>query len=387
MSAPSDHTVKTTNSIRIPGNQETDSQISKKAPGISAAFQLHRQDFSLDVAFEAPSNGITALFGESGSGKTTVLRCIAGLEKPDKGHFRLNGVSWYDDAKNWPAHQRPIGYVFQEASLFPHLNVRKNLAYGWQRIAPQQRRLAFDDVVDWLGLGSLLDRQPSQLSGGQRQRVAVARALLSSPKLLLMDEPLASLDEPGKTEILPYLEALHEELDIPILYVSHSPHEIQRLADHLILLEEGRVIAAGELNTLLTNPTLPIAHLEDAAAVLDATVVDHDETYHLTRLAFDGGQVSVTYNGLPIGHNARLRICARDVSLALVPPQQTSISNSFPVRIVSVDPDRDPSQALVRCAVGHQNLLARVTHRSVEFLNIKPDKIVYAQVKSVALVK
>lgn len=354
---------------------------------ITARFKLTRKDFALDASFTAPGKGVTALFGPSGSGKTTLLRCIAGLENPDHAHFAINGQCWHDDNKNLAVHRRPIAYVFQEASLFPHLNVRENMAYGWRRIPKRQRKLGFDDVTAWLGLETFLERKTEVLSGGQRQRVAIARALLTSPELLLMDEPLASLDANGKAEILPYLESLCQELDIPVLYVSHSPEEVQQLADHLILLDQGRVVASGELNALLTDPLLAIAHFEDAAAVLEARVVGHDKEFHLTSLAFDGAQVSVSYNGLPIGHKARLRICARDVSLALVQPQQISISNSFAVRVLSIDPDRDPSQVLVRCEIGGQHLLARITRRSVHLLKIEVGNNLYAQVKSVALMK
>ncbi|OUS17873.1 molybdenum ABC transporter ATP-binding protein [Gammaproteobacteria bacterium 50_400_T64] len=354
---------------------------------IDARFELKRKDFELDINFAAPGKGVSAIFGPSGSGKTTLLRCIAGLEKPDSAHFTINGQCWHDAHKSLAVHRRPMAYVFQEASLFPHLNVRENMAYGWRRIAKDQRKIHFDDVTTWLGLEALLEHQPQQLSGGQRQRVAIARALLTSPQLLLMDEPLASLDANGKAEILPYLESLCRELSIPVLYVSHSPEEVQQLADYLILLEQGRVVAAGELNTLLTDPLLAISHFEDAAAVLEANVIGHDKEFHLTSLAFDHAQVSVSYNGLPLGHKARLRICARDVSLALVQPQQISISNSFPVKVVSIDPDRDPSQMLVRCEIGGQHLLSRITRRSVHLLKIEVGKNVYAQVKSVALMK
>ncbi|OUS12093.1 molybdenum ABC transporter ATP-binding protein [Gammaproteobacteria bacterium 53_120_T64] len=354
---------------------------------IDASFQLQRDNFTLDSTFTAPGSGVTALFGPSGSGKTTLLRCIAGLEQPDRAHFTINGQCWQDEKINLAVHRRPIAYVFQEASLFPHLNVRDNMRYGWRRIAKQQRKIQFDDVSVWLGLEDLLERRPEQLSGGQRQRVAIARALLTSPQLLLMDEPLASLDANGKAEILPYLESLWQELDIPVLYVSHAPEEVQQLADHLILLDQGHVVASGALNTLLTDPLLAISHFEEAAAVLDAHVVAHDKEFHLTSLAFDGAQVSVSYNGLPLGHKARLRICARDVSLALVQPLQISISNSFAVRVVSIDPDRDPSQMLVRCEVGGQHLLSRITRRSVHLLKIELGQQVYAQVKSVALMK
>ncbi len=364
-----------------------DSPESARHRIIEGRFRLCRKDFELDLDFTAPAKGVTGIFGPSGSGKTTLLRCIAGLEKADQGYFSFKGHCWQDKKQSLSAHRRPIGYVFQEASLFSHLNVRENIEYGWQRIAKNQRKLKLDEVAAWLGLEALLHRQTDQLSGGQRQRVAIARALLTSPQLLLMDEPLASLDLAGKAEILPYLESLYQELDIPVLYVSHSPPEVQQLADYLILLNKGRVQAVGELNALLTDPQLPIAHFEDAAAVLNARVIGHDKTFHLTSLELGGAEVSVSYNGLPVGHQARLRICARDVSLALVPPQKISISNSFPVRIVSLDPDRDPSQILVRCEIGGQNLLSRITRRSAFLLDIVPEKIVYAQVKSVALMK
>lgn len=354
---------------------------------IAACFKLKRKEFQLEVSFTAPGKGVTALFGPSGSGKTTLLRCIAGLEKPDYAHFTINGQCWHDEKKNLPVHRRPIAYVFQEPSLFPHLNVRENMLYGWRRTPRQQRKLHLDDVSAWLGLEALLERRTDELSGGQRQRVAIARALLTSPELLLMDEPLASLDTKGKAEILPYLESLCHQLNLPVLYVSHSPEEVQQLADHLILLEQGHVIGAGKLNNLLTDPQLPIAHFENAAAVLEARVVSHDKTFHLTTLAFDGAQVSVSYNGLPLGHEARLRIYARDVSLALVQPRQISISNSFNVQVLSMDPDREPSQLLVRCEVGGQHLLSRITRRSAHLLKINVGDKLYAQVKSVALMK
>ncbi len=361
--------------------------ISLNDQHIAACFKLKRKEFQLDVSFTAPGKGVTALFGPSGSGKTTLLRCIAGLETPDQARFVINGQCWHDENKNLAVHRRPIAYVFQEPSLFPHLNVRENMAYGWRRIPKQQRKLCFDEITAWLGLETFLTRKTEELSGGQRQRVAIARALLTSPELLLMDEPLASLDANGKAEILPYLESLCQQLDIPVLYVSHSSEEVQQLADHLILLEQGRIAGAGELNVLLTDPQLAIAHFEEAAAVLEARVISHDTEFHLTNLAFDGAQVSVSCNGLPLGHNARLRICARDVSLALVEPRQSSISNSFAVRVLSIDLDRDPSQLLVRCEIGEQHLLSRITRRSAHLLNIEVGDLLYAQVKSAALMK
>ena len=364
-------------------------QSMENKPGntIDIRFKLKRKDFELDVDFQTPDTGVIGVFGSSGSGKTSLLRCLAGLEEPALGYLKIHQHIWHDDNYHMPTHRRPIAYVFQEANLFPHLNIHNNLEYGWKRIDKNKRSLKFDDVVAWLGLESFLDRSPDQLSGGQRQRAAMGRALLTSPELLLMDEPLANLDPPSKSEILPYLENLYKELDIPVFYVSHSPSEIQQLADHLILMDQGKIQANGEINELLTNTALPIAHLEDAAAVINAQVVSHDKKFHLTQLAFDGGKISVSYNGLPVGHKARLRICARDVSLAVVPPEQTSISNIFPVKILETSPDRDPSQLLITCDAGGQRLLSRITRRSAHNLEIEPGKAVYAQVKSVALMK
>ncbi|MDP2805984.1 MAG: molybdenum ABC transporter ATP-binding protein, partial [Gallionellaceae bacterium] len=215
---------------------------------ICAHFKMQLDRFALDASFAAPAVGVTALFGPSGSGKTTLLRCIAGLERV-AGTLHVNGEIWQDEKTFLPIHKRPLGYVFQEASLFPHLSVRANLEYGYKRIAPDERKVHLEQVVEWLGLSHLIDRNnPTQLSGGERQRVAIARALLTSPRILLMDEPLSALDATSKQDILPYLERLHRELNIPVLYVSHALDEVTRLADHLVLLEKGRVIASGELH-------------------------------------------------------------------------------------------------------------------------------------------
>ncbi len=354
---------------------------------IAARFQLPLSDFALDVDLEIPGHGITALFGDSGCGKTTLLRCIAGLNKTRNGYLRINGDIWQDANTFTPTHRRALGYVFQEASLFPHLNVRGNLDYGYRRTPPAQRRLTFDEVVALLGIGSLLTQMPDTLSGGQRQRVAIARALLCSPQLLLMDEPLASLDLNSRAEILPYLEQLHDRLDVPVIYVSHSPAEVAQLADHLVLIERGRVVANGPLNDMLTRTDLLPAQQEEASAVIEGQISGHDREFHLTQVSVPGGHLSVAFRKLDIGSAVRVRILARDVSIALERPHNTSITNVLPARIVDITPSTNTAQALIRLDLGGAIILARITRRSVAMLDLKPDLIVYAQVKSVALMR
>ena len=273
---------------------------------IKARFKLQQESFALDVSFNAPNAGVTALFGPSGSGKTTLLRCIAGLEHA-AGSLHVNGEVWQDDTKFLATHCRPLGYVFQEASLFPHLSVRANLEYGLKRIPLSEQKVPLEQVVEWLGLSRLIERgDPAKLSGGERQRVAIGRALLTSPRLLLMDEPLSALDTTSKQDILPYLERLHRELKIPVLYVSHALDEVARLADHLVLLENGRVIASGALQETLARLDLPTAHFDDAGAVIEAEVAQQDETYHLTRAGFCR-RSSVGGQGGPAVRHARAR--------------------------------------------------------------------------------
>jgi len=352
---------------------------------IKAHFKLQLESFLLDVSFSAPDVGVTALFGPSGSGKTTLLRCIAGLERA-AGALHVNGATWQDQTTFMPTHQRPLGYVFQEASLFPHLSVRANLEYGLKRIAPTERKVPLEQVVEWLGLGRLIERgDPAKLSGGERQRVAIGRALLTSPRILLMDEPLSALDTSSKQEILPYLERLHRELKIPVLYVSHALDEVARLADHLVLLEQGRVIASGALQETLARLDLPIAHFDDAGAVIEAEIAYHDEKYHLSKLNFPGGSLWVgQVNQLP-GSAVRARVLARDVSIATQAPQGTSISNILNARIEEIR-DEGPDKVIVRMAVGDANmLLSRITRRSRDHLGLIVGMYVCAQVKSVAL--
>jgi molybdate transport system ATP-binding protein len=268
--------------------------------------------------------------------------------------------------------------------LFAHLNVRRNLEYGLKRVPRKQRKVALEQAVELLGIASLLERKPTGLSGGERQRVAIARAVAVSPRLLLMDEPLASLDVNRKQEILPYIESLHNELDIPVIYVSHSPDEVARLADYLVLLEAGRVVGAGGIHAMLTRLDSPLAHGGDAESLIDAAVAGHDDTYHLTHLDFPGGRFTVIRKPLPVGSAVRLRVAARDVSLTLEHQSGTSILNIFPATIDELIPEGD-AQVTVRLLVAGVPMLARVTRKSASVLDLKPGKSVYAQAKSVAL--
>ena len=355
---------------------------------IRARFELAWPGFVLDVELDLPGQGITALFGHSGSGKTTCLRAIAGLERGARGRLEVNGEVWQDDAQGvfLPTHRRALGYVFQDAALFPHLSVRDNLDYGRRRVAAAERRVSPDAAIELLGIGALLDRLPEKLSGGEKSRVAVARALLTSPRLLLMDEPLAALDHHRKQEILPYLEKLHDELEIPILYVSHAPDEVARLADHLVVLQGGRALAAGPLGETLARLDLPIQLGEDAGAVIDAAIAERDAAWHLARVDFPGGSLWVRDNGQPIGHRVRVRVLARDVSLAHSKGEDSSILNALPAKVVAVADDTHPAMALVRLDVGRSPLLARLTKRSIAALGVREGVDVWARIKAVALI-
>ncbi len=361
---------------------------------IHARFRIQRKDFALDVALTLPGRGISALFGHSGSGKTTCLRAMAGLERAPEGYFALGNEVWQDEARGLfvPTHQRAAGVVFQEASLFPHLSVRGNMEYGQVRASRRacnnhsntDRRYALPEVADLLGIAPLLDRSPGQLSGGERQRVAIARALLTAPRILLMDEPLAALDLKRKLEILPYLERLHRELAIPIIYVSHAPDEVARLADHLVLLDQGQVVASGRLNDVLSRIDLPSAFADDAGVVIEARIAAH-EADDLTRLEFPGGQIFVSRHDEALGTLLRCRVHARDVSLTLVPQEQSSILNCVAATVLDLAPTDTPGHVLVRLDAAGEPLLARITQRSALKLGIRPGLALRAQIKAVAL--
>lgn len=353
---------------------------------IEVELRLRRSGgFQLEATFSAPGRGVTALFGDSGSGKTTLLRCVAGLEQA-RGLCRIRNEIWQNEGSFLPPHRRPVGYVFQEASLLPHLSVRENLEFGWRLIAPAHRRIRFEDAVDLLGVGPLFGRATARLSGGERQRVAIARALLTSPRLLLMDEPLSALDHASKEAIIPYLERVFDELGLPVLYVSHHPDEVARLADQMVLLEDGKVRASGQAVDLMTRLDLPIALFDSASAVLEGQVGGHDDTFHLTYIDTNAGRFSVPKEDLVIGRRTRLQIHARDVSLALTDRHDTSILNIFPARILGMR-DLNPAQLLVRLGLEDgQILLARITRRSGVALGLYEGMPLFAQVKSVALV-
>ncbi len=359
---------------------------SQAAPSIDAQLRLERADFTLDVTLALPGRGITALFGPSGCGKTSCLRSLAGLDRA-QGLVVVNGEVWQDDARGlWlPTHRRGLGYVFQEASLFPHLTVRGNIDYGLRRLPAARRAVALDQAVALLGIGALMERRPETLSGGERQRVAIARALAASPRVLLMDEPLAALDAQRKAEVMPYLEALQRGLDIPVIYVSHAQDEVARLAAHLVLLRAGRVEAAGPTADLLARLDLPLAHGDTAATVVAGTVLSHDATDQLITVGFSGGQLQFASAGhRQPGQSLRLRVQARDVSLALALPQGSSILNAVAVRVTALQED-GPGQVMVALDASDTSLLARITLRSARTLELAPGRTLWAQVKGVAV--
>ncbi len=353
---------------------------------IIVQFKLDYGTFKLDVDLQLPSSGITVLFGHSGSGKTTLLRCIAGLQHAPQGFLSINGNLWQDsDNKLFlPTHKRSLGYVFQEANLFAHLTVLGNLSYGLKRIAQTANTQKFNQVIELLGIEHLLERMPERLSGGERQRVAIARALVLNPEILLMDEPLASLDAKRKQEILPFLTRLHSELNIPVLYVTHSQQEVAQLADYLVLLADGNVQAAGLLADTLSRLDLPQAQDRQAASVWQVTVIAHDPAYHLTRVAFAGGELSVPEINAALGISLRIQIYARDVSITLEVAKTTSILNVLPATITDIVDD-EAGQSMIRLRVGSQPLLAHITRKSAHLLALQTGMKVYVQIKGTSI--
>ena len=355
--------------------------------------RLDRGDFSLDIDLRLPGQGVTVLFGPSGSGKTTCLRVLAGLEPKAQARVEVGGEVWQDSAQRrfLPTHRRPLGYVFQEASLFDHLSVQANLRYGFDRTPATQRRHAWNHGLALLGIEHLLQRRPHELSGGERQRVAIARALATSPRVLLMDEPLAALDATRKGDILPWLEQLHEALDIPVLYVTHSLDEALRLGDQLVLLQAGRVQAQGPVAELLARADLPLAHGDGASALVAAQVEASDQP-GMDRLRFEGGALwlpRARQEPSAVGRRVRVRVQARDVTLSLVPPEQSSVVNVLPATVTDLSPD-GPAQVLVGLQVGDApgtRLLSRITQASAARLGIRPGLAVWAQIKGVAMVR
>ncbi|WP_040263326.1 molybdenum ABC transporter ATP-binding protein [Pseudomonas massiliensis] len=350
---------------------------------------LSRGLFSLQASLRLPGQGITAISGPSGSGKTSLLRWVAGLERAEHGWLRVDGHTWEDteQKRRVATHRRALGYVFQEANLFAHLDVRANLAYGWRRLSVAQREPDWAPLCQTLGIGHLLARMPQGLSGGERQRVGIARALLRRPRLLLMDEPLAALDGERKADILPYLERLRETLAIPVLYVTHAAEEISRLADHLVLIDGGRVQAEGPLNSLLTRLDLPLARGLDAGVVIEGKVTGFQPQWQLLQLSLGvaGSLLRVPHGERPLGSRLRVRVLARDVSLSLDAHSQSSVLNRLPAVVGELSPTPGGADVLVSLDCQGTTVLARLTRYSVAHLGLRPGMAVWAQIKGVAV--
>lgn len=348
---------------------------------ITARFQGQFGAFRLDAAFAIPATGITGLSGASGCGKSTLLRCLAGLTRLAGGELQVDGDVWQDAAAFVPPWQRAIGYVFQDARLFPHLSVRQNLRFGLRRAGMGDVRE--EDVVDFLALAPLLGRYPAALSGGERQRVAIGRALLSQPRLLLLDEPLAALDRDSAEAILPSLRDLSQRFGVPAFFVSHQMDEIERVATHLLYMQAGRIAAAGPLSALLTDLSFPFASRLGAATVLDLPVCAYDAAYQLTTCGSPPFALTLPGAAGKLGQSVRLRILASDVSVLRL-PMASSILNILPARILAVEITDGP-HAIVALSVGGAKLLARITRKSWDQLGLAPGQDVFAQVKATAL--
>lgn len=352
---------------------------------ITADFHLKLASFELTAQLELPATGISVIAGASGSGKTLLMRCMAGLEQAQMAYCKVKDQLWEDSANGYclAAYQRPLGYVFQEACLFPHLNVQQNIDYGRKR-ARSQTTTYLDAAIELLNIGHLLKRQPAKLSGGEKQRVAIARALAVNPQLLLMDEPLAALDQAHKYEILPYLRRLQRELQLPILYITHSPQEMTQLADYLVLMEQGKVLASGELQTVLTRLDLPLAQSQRASSVLTAEVLAYDSEFQLLQLSFSGGRLSVPHSALSKGCQLRLRIYARDVSVSLQPSILLEPCQHLPAQVLDLV-DHSTGYTTLSLSVGNEQLLAQLTRKAATLLGLKRGQTVYIEIKNAAI--
>ncbi len=358
---------------------------------LELSVQRQQGSFTVELDLNA-GQGVTALFGRSGSGKTSIINMVAGLYRPDTGRISVEGKILFDSqAKiDLPPDRRRLGYVFQEGRLFPHLSVTANLCFGMNRTPANERRVAFDDVVAVLGIGHLLDRRPAKLSGGEKQRVAIGRALLASPRILLMDEPLAALDSQRKSELLPFIGKLSKVFSIPILYVSHSMDEVLKLADTLVLMDDGKAAAVGEVEDLLSRPNLQsLTGRYEAGSVIRATVLGHDVAHGTTRLGFDGGSLITPKLDSNVGAQMRVRIHARNVSIALGNQVGvTSICNSLPAIVQSVTPADDQGWAFdVIVRSGGISLWSQVTAHSQQTLKLEPGVQVTAMVKAVTIAR
>jgi molybdate transport system ATP-binding protein len=353
---------------------------------LSVDIRLSYGDFTLEVVRDFPPSGVTGVFGPSGSGKSTLLRVIAGLETRARGRVTVNSEAWQEGNRHLAPHRRGVGYVFQDTRLFPHLDVMGNLDYALRR-AKDLGGPGMDEIVGALDLGPLLGRRPSELSGGEKQRVAIGRTLLTAPKILLMDEPLAALDEARKAEIFPYLERLRDQTRVPILYVTHSMEEVTRLADHMVLLDRGRVVASGRLDDLTSRLDLPLlVDRPDVGAVLMGSIAGHDAERGVTRIDVSGAEFLLSHVELPVGHAVRLRVLARDVAIATRRPEELSVQNVLAGRLSEMV-ERPNQRCLLRIAVGQAGgavLLSLLTADSARRLHLHPGQEVFALVKSVA---
>ena len=356
---------------------------------LQAHFEVDFPSFHLDVEFTVPLQGVTTVFGPSGCGKTTLLRCLAGLERSPRGFMKLGENVWQEEQQHLflPISQRPLGYVFQEPRLFPHFTVRSNLTYGLNRTPSSNRHIHLDHIIAVLGIEHLLDRRPQNLSGGEQQRVAIGRALLRSPQLLLMDEPLSSLDLKRKREILPFIQRLDSEFHVPILYVTHDIQEVVQLASTVLLLNKGKIVSNGPIEEVFSQLNLrQIIQENDIGAIIDTQVAQHDEDYGLTQLAFSGGRLSVPRQPKKIGEPVRVQILAKDVSIVANHPSfQTSVLNVFKARILQISPEDTLHPFVdIKLDVGVP-LLATITRKSLSALNLQVGQEVYAQIKTVSL--
>ena len=350
---------------------------------IECKIKVQLESFMLDANFSIPDRGITVVFGPSGSGKTTLLRAIAGLEKSDKGFLKIGDSVWQKGEDFLETHKRQIGYVFQDAALFDHLDVKGNLNFVIKRAIGLKEDF-IESIHNLLEIKTLLNRKTTQLSGGEKQRVAIARALLTNPKILLLDEPLSALDLKRKNEILPYLDSIHNDLEIPILYVTHSQDEMSRLADHLLLIEDGNIVGSGPVNDMLTRFDMPLSHGGDAVSIIEAEVLKRDSEFNLMHLEFLGGQFIVPDNGFPVQTKVRIRVVARDVSLTKSKQVDTSILNIFPAMVQEIVNEGE-AQVMVRLQIKDTILLACITRKSSYKLRLEKGSEVFVQVKSVAI--
>ncbi len=356
---------------------------------LDVRFHIDYPGFRFDVVCTVPLDGTIAVFGSSGSGKTTLLRCLAGLTRAPSGFLQFDQEVWQDDARGifLPVERRHVGVVFQEARLFPHLTVTQNLRYGMKRRHPSGQRIAFDLVIELLDIEPLLQRRIFHLSGGEQQRVAIGRALLTSPQLLLMDEPLASLDQQRKKEIVSFIRRLNRELSIPILYVSHDLSEILQLANHIVLIKEGTVAATGPIQEVFSRLDLPgLVESNMVGAILDTRIVEHEPQFGLTRVEFSGQSFCLPQQALPPGSPLRVQILSRDVSLVVGTPSSTSSAlNILEATILEVSESPSDQYAVeVKLDVGCP-LLAMITKKSFHQLQLRPGQKVHAHFKAVAL--